>query len=73
MLDEASGQVLIEHSVGLFGDDWVDSVRSRSGGCAALSNGRNLERDKVAGVEFSVDRGEIVGELAESIVQSSAC
>lgn len=31
MLGEASGQVLVEHSIGLFGDGWVDSVRSSSG------------------------------------------
>lgn len=41
MLDEASGQVLVEHGVGLFREDGPDVVRLGSEGCTVRWDGKS--------------------------------
>ena len=57
MLDEAGGQVLVECSIGLFGEDGINAVRVESGEGAVRWDG-DLERNKGSRVKFSFRRVE---------------
>ena len=69
MLDEASGQVLGEYGVGLFGKDGFHAVWTGSDGCIIRRNG-NLERAEGAGPKVGFGCGENVREFAKDVVQS---
>ena len=69
MLDEASGQVLVEYGVGLFDKDGVDAVWTGSEGCTIRRNG-NLEQDEGAGAKVGFRCGENVREFSKDVAQS---
>ena len=69
MLDEASGQVLVEYGVGLLGMHGVDAVWTGSDGCTIPWNG-NLERDEGEEAKVGFGCGENVGEFAKDVAQS---
>lgn len=66
MLDETGGRVLIEYSIGLFGEDMINAERARKSG-GAVPCVRNLERNMEKRAKVRLGRGENIGELAENV------
>lgn len=68
MLNKARDQVLVEYSIGLLGDDRVDTVGAGGHGGAVRGNG-DLERYKGARAKIGFGRGKDVGKPVDDVVE----